>query len=352
MMNNYILYADIIRVFATIQVVFLHTSAPLMYNFNTINLDWWWTGNIIDSATRPCVPLFFMLSGMLLLGREEPLSLFLKKRLGKIVIPFLTWALIYLFMFNDKKSVPAVDLGISLFIKFINGPVYYHYWFMYMIILLYLITPFLRVYVSNAPSKNIEYFLFLWFLFSSLNPLLNKFLHFYIFGLKVDLLAGYLGYFILGHYLHSYNLRIKNNRHIWVLISIILITILITSLGTYFITKNNDGKLDTFFYGYLSPNIIIMSISIFMVFKNICSNTLLNKFTKLFRIIKYISSASFGIYLLHPLILYWIKKVNISATTLYHPAIGIPGTAIVAIAACFIIVFVLQKVPYLKHIVP
>ena len=172
-MNNYILYADILRAFATVQVVFLHTSAPLLYNFNTIDLNWWWAGNIIDSATRPCVPLFFMLSGMLLLGREEPLSLFLKKRLGRILIPFLTWALIYLFIFNDKKSGSVVDIGVSFFIKFINGPVYYHYWFMYMIILLYLLTPFLRIYVNNAPSQYTEYFLILWFLFSSLNPLLN-----------------------------------------------------------------------------------------------------------------------------------------------------------------------------------
>ena len=89
-----------------------------------------------------------------------------------------------------------------------------------------------------------------------------------------------------------------------------------------------------------------------MIFKNIFSNTLVNNFTKLYRIIKYLSSASFGIYLLHPLILYWFNKVNISAATLYHPAIGIPGTAIVVIAVCFVIVFALQRVPYLRRIVP
>lgn len=98
-MRNRSVYADILRVGALIGVVFLHSAAPPMYLFNSIDPSWWWIANIIDAGTRWSVPIFLMLSGMLLLDTkyDEPMSLFFKKRFNKVILPFLVWSVIYSF---------------------------------------------------------------------------------------------------------------------------------------------------------------------------------------------------------------------------------------------------------------
>ena len=65
------LYADILRVSAIVGVVFLHVAAQIIYQFNTVGRGWWWTANVIDSCTRWAVPIFIMLSGMLLLDPSK-----------------------------------------------------------------------------------------------------------------------------------------------------------------------------------------------------------------------------------------------------------------------------------------
>ena len=63
---------DIIRLFATIAVIILHVAAS-MSSFNYSTSDWM-AGNIYFSLTRWCVPVFIMLSGILLLDPSKEYS--------------------------------------------------------------------------------------------------------------------------------------------------------------------------------------------------------------------------------------------------------------------------------------
>ena len=88
-MNNknstHIYWVDFVRVCAIVGVVCLHMAAPLLHEYNEASLGRWWVGNIFDSATRVCVPIFFMLTGFLLLGKQEIISEYISKRFSKIV---------------------------------------------------------------------------------------------------------------------------------------------------------------------------------------------------------------------------------------------------------------------------
>jgi len=55
--------------------------------------------NIYGSIARISVPLFFMMSGYLLLPRTESLRSFYTKRMPKVVLPFIFWSVIYLTVF-------------------------------------------------------------------------------------------------------------------------------------------------------------------------------------------------------------------------------------------------------------
>lgn len=66
-----IFWVDFVRVLATFLVILLHSAAPLLYQYSSISKADWWVANIYDSISRICVPLFFMISGYLLLEKMK-----------------------------------------------------------------------------------------------------------------------------------------------------------------------------------------------------------------------------------------------------------------------------------------
>ena len=83
-MREKIIWIDNLRVIATIAVIMLHVSAPILYKYGSISNYIWNIGNLFDGMVRWCVPIFFMLSGALLLNEDLEISSFLKKRLLRI----------------------------------------------------------------------------------------------------------------------------------------------------------------------------------------------------------------------------------------------------------------------------
>src|SRR3546814_17201773 len=73
-------------------VVILHVAATRFGTFD----DQWWASNFYDSLARSCVPLFLMITGVLLLGKQESLPAFLSKRFARILPPLLFWSLFYM----------------------------------------------------------------------------------------------------------------------------------------------------------------------------------------------------------------------------------------------------------------
>lgn len=96
--SDRLLYADGIRAYAAVSVVVIHVAADLVEWFPCLTRSWWWIANVIDTFAGPAVPLFYMLSGMLLLdpAKKEPIRTFLMKRARRVLLPWLAWGIIYL----------------------------------------------------------------------------------------------------------------------------------------------------------------------------------------------------------------------------------------------------------------
>jgi surface polysaccharide O-acyltransferase-like enzyme len=88
-------WLDFVRWIATIAVITIHVAAPYLYKYGSIPMLNWNFYNFIDSLTRFAVPFFVMLSGALLLNRNDSLKDFLFKRFSRVLIPFLFWSIIY-----------------------------------------------------------------------------------------------------------------------------------------------------------------------------------------------------------------------------------------------------------------
>ncbi|RZT21546.1 acyltransferase [Fictibacillus sp. BK138] len=331
-------YANALRALAIMAVVMIHVVGNLMI----IDISkTWWLANIIDSSARWSVPVFVMVSGALLLGKNESLSTFFKKRASKIIIPFIFWTVFYeLFKMRTQLDMFSVEAAIK---NIYSGKAYYHLWFLYMIVGIYFVTPIFRPIAQN--SRILVYFVVVWFLLT-LENVIYYFTSIHI-GFKMGMFWGFTGYFLLGYLLAKHEL----SKRVTALIYMGgIIGLLVTIYGTYHMTEAK-GKLDIFWFDYLAPNTLLVSMAIFVLFKHM--------FKANIRFVNSFAAASFGIYLVHPFFLTLYKSgpfqelfgFALHAKT-FHVLFGIPATFITVTLSSYVAVLILQKIPIVKKIVP
>ncbi len=338
--NDRVFFIDVIRASAIIMVVLGHTTACFLLSFSDLHIGWWWLGTLLFSLAHASVPMFFMISGMLLLNPEKNDSLtdFFQKRFIKVFIPFLFWTFVYLiwrvYFHGEILSFKQTLRDI------IVGPMYVHLWFLYVILALYLVTPILRVYVRNASISNLVYFVAIWFIIIAACPAFRT-------GT-----FGFVGYFVLGYLFRYVNLSKKYTS--FVLVIAIGVTIF-TAFGTYVLTLRAGGEYNGYFFDTLRPNIIILSACMFWLLKTLPCNRILIKVPSCRNVISLLSSASFGIYLIHMIFLEVLESgrlgVKLTAMSI-HPLVGIPATLFVVTALSLLVVSLFWSIPYLRGVVP
>ncbi len=340
-------WIDFIRVVAIFLVVVIHVAADLLYDWGKVPFSAWMTGNIYDSIARVSVPLLFMVSGALLLGKNEPMKDFFLKRAMKLAIPFIVWSLVYLFwrcVVNESACTNKIILRLFL----LDGT-YYHLWFLYALIGVYLITPLLRPIAASAPRSVLWYFMALWLFFQPGMTLLEQAWDLRI-GVSVPMATGFIGYFILGYLLSEVSL---SPRSIWIAFIVWLTGAFATAAGTYLMSLQ-VGEFSEFFYQYLSLNVMLASAGSFLLLKSLSGHKSLAHPVTL-NLVKKAAAASFGIYLIHVLVLDiiggHIPLIHFNVE-MGSPLWSIPLASVIAFVASFCAVYILQKIPFVNRIVP
>ncbi len=352
--RNY--FADYIRVFATMAVILLHCSGDLLYSFGTsdFKFSYWWAGNIYDSATRWCVPVFVMLSGALLLrpAKQEDIGFFLSRRMMRVMIPYLFWCVIYLLYtyrgnIRDWREPYWAEMRDLVFFK----EVYYHLWFVPMILGLYLLTPIYRVFVRHATRFEVEYFLTVWF---AVNIIGEHFPGFFITR-YIGWLA-YSGYFLMGNYLMTYTLTKSTRRWIYILG---IIGLLITTLGTWQMSAW-FGKFSDRLYLYLCANVMATALAVFVWFLYYDWAGFAARNPRFHQFVKYLSSISFGVYLIHVLLMdcfknayFWGIKIHTAEFMNHavHPFVAVPLFFVTIFILSIILISILKKIPFINKII-
>ncbi len=204
-----------------------------------------------------------------------------------------------------------------------------------MIIGLYLIFPIIGKWLSLANNNEIKYFLIIWLITIFIKlPLINQLIP----NIEISYFSGYIGYPVLGYYLNRVNFNFKKKKIIYTFF--ILIGILTTICATFFATKYK-GKFYEGFYSYLMPNVLIVSIGIFLVFKDFI------KFNS--KTISFFSKYSYGIYLIHIFVMTNLEKLGFSYTFI-NPIIGIPVTSILCFIISTIIIRKINNLSFGKYI--
>lgn len=93
---NRIVWADVARLTAILMVICIHCADPFNVSPEArSNPEYNWWGSIYGTFMRPCVPLFVMLTGLLLLPVKMDIGAFYKKRMLRVAVPFVVWSLLY-----------------------------------------------------------------------------------------------------------------------------------------------------------------------------------------------------------------------------------------------------------------
>ncbi|WP_099361285.1 acyltransferase [Fredinandcohnia onubensis] len=340
---NRLLYLDWLRVFAAFGVVIIHVTAGYVGVYNQEQGLRWIVGNFFESLTRWAVPIFVMISGALLLRDQRELSFweFLKKRASKVIIPFVGWSILF-YLYGAYKGYFPVSLKQAIK-YFINNGITYHFWFFYMIIGIYLITPLLKLLVTHAKRHHLEYFLILW-LYASVITRLTEFFIGMKFSIELFFVTDYVGYFLLGYYLYQFEITKR-----WRTLSYcgLIIGLVGTFALTYVYTINGEGGINDFWYSYFSPTVLLCAIGLFILFKY-----QFNKKSLPF-LFKEINRASLGIYIIH----YWLLNNYLWKTlpkvdAAFNPLLAIPVNIAITFALSTVIISVIQRIPVIKKLVP
>lgn len=344
-----VLFIDVIRAIAAVMVVVIHVSGYAVDHFLEPQHEqpfFWWVAAFLNASSRVAVPLFVMVSGYLLLNhhdKNEPWS-WLKNRLFRILIPLIVWIAIY-FLWR-QFSLPEGYSAMEMLRAIARGDPYYHLWFLYMLIGLYFATPILKTYLHGADRPNVKYFIVIWFLFTAIPPFINRALYINHFGLSVSVVSGFVGYYMLGYWMRD--VVLTRTQSVLIGLAVIL-SMVVTTLGTYLLTSRAGGKVDELFFDAMTPNIIMGTLGIFAILKSVSWEAIYVRFSFIRSVIEVLSAASFFLYLSHPLLLGLLRITNIEYfSPATNPIIGIPITVTVITLMAVMIRSTLSRIPVIN----
>ena len=148
---------DFIRCVAIVFVICIHSMA-LIDGMVNLSIFPRLVKTVLDTFIYSGVPLFIMLSGSLLLTKEESLSVFFIKRIRRILLPFFLWSmLVYAILYVQEGGRNPMAWFTFFIYKYVTSGVYGIYWYVYLILGLYLITPLLRKILSGGDRSLVFY---------------------------------------------------------------------------------------------------------------------------------------------------------------------------------------------------
>jgi len=364
--NQHIVWLDVVRFIAMFTVVCCHCTDP--FNFypgtapNIGEIKLW--GAIYGSVLRPCVPLFVMITGALLLPVRGDASTFYKKRIPRVFYPFLIWSVLYnlfpwitgllglnpqiildFFPYAGEEVMQqsfSVSLEYILMIPFNFSILAVHMWYIYLLIGLYLYLPVFSAWVEKASERAKLMFLLAWGV-TLLLPYYYQFVSNYLWGTcswnsfgMLYAFAGFNGYLLLGHYLKNLEWSLKKTLTIG--IPMFAVGYAVTFLGFRHITalpEYTDEMLELFFT-YCSLNVVMMTIPVFMLAKKVKVNS-----ERMKKALANLTVCGFGIYMIH----YFFTGPSVVLMRAIDMPIGlqIPVAAILAFAVSWGLVWLIYR---------
>lgn len=351
--SNYNFSIDVIRTLAIFGVVAIHTVNSVFERPDFFGGKSWWITIVIDSISRISIPLFIMISGYLLLVKNEKFDLTLKRILNRLAIPLVFWTLVT-YISAHLNDFSAIFKPV-FYLRFITGDVYLYY-FLTILIGLYFISPLLSSFLSKSKVKEQIIFSFS-FLVVGMMSMGGQYLikscaseNLFTKGLP------YIGLFMIGYLVGTNKLIVKNKFVTMILymlgvVATVCLNYYYYSQGSISVLRSNyPGCITHYADTYLSVNVVLMSITAFLLLFNAKFQSLKN--TVLEKVVYSIARASFGIYLVHLFVVnFWDNYLlwNVDNTTLPLWIYALLKWICVFVIS-YLISVIIRKIPRLRKV--
>ena len=334
---------DCVKGIAILMVILIHASDTVFSRNHDFDLEWF-LAMVTTSLSRVCVPWFVIVSGFLVLNREKTASFrqFYCRRFTRILCPFMFWLTVHIlwrhFYQHEQLSVR------QWLVQTVQGPVYYHLWFLYMIVGLYLAAPFLSRMLDNLNDRQVILFLVLWFCLAALLPWAEWLLEFDT-KVPIGIFGSYFGYFLFGGWIRRLQVP-----HVVARIcgGLSLVLVVLTILGTTWISRR-DGDLNQVFLAYLAPNIVLLSLfSIIWLMRAQLSSVAVDRRMLATTILTVAGRNSFSIYGSHVLIMQLVGASLLPGSAIWPMQFLMLG--LLTATLCFGLSGLLGKLPNLRWV--
>lgn len=371
--NDRVVWIDLLRVFASCMVPIAHLCSNCWNLTEGVNSSDFFVLNVFNSASRWVVPVFVMISGIFFLNPEkkcDPKKIF-SKNIVRMATAFIFWSFLYALQWTlfrpHAQGEAVVPFSKTFFLsELVKGE--YHMWYLYMIALLYLFTPLIRVFSDNATKKQLEFFILASLVFACFFPMLNEFPFLQKIGIKslnehfhLSFVSGYIGMYVAGQYLVRFPLeKLKRN----IMYALGILSYFFTLFANLWISRVNNKPSKAFLEAQYI-NATLVGIALFIFFKYEVSK--INFSDRAVKIISWLSARSFGVYLCHVFVMRAFQyfgiqvihfspahaTVDMSAFSYVHipPIIGVPVLATLVVIISFGVSALISKIPVLKKYV-
>ena len=338
-------YLDWLRVISAFAVVAVHVLTHYLSGFPLKGTEWTVT-MIVKHATHFCIPVFFMITGALLIKHPGCTTYgeYLKKRFARIFLPFLIWSFVHWTVIN--VLVKGKPFSVPEFIKlFLCNGISSQYWYVYATLALYLFLPFIGILFAHLSEKQQKVLITVMVVVNVILPYINELLKYFtnwkITNYNMSSLGAYLSYALTGYALHKMELPRKKTRMLIYLggaVSWVVMNILV-----WICSKEKYTGL--FSETQFAPS-FIMGIAVFIAFKAVCAK---KEGPGPSRIVSILSTESYSAYLTHMLCLRLLQIVwptrYIAALPPFRAAGIMLSEWILALIGCFGIAFLAHKLP-------
>lgn len=354
--SNRLISLDLARIISIIGVVLIHLLYPIYSRPDFLGGKVWWVATLLYSNSLVGVPIFIMISGYLLLNKEYSIAQILNKTFFRLTIPLAVWSLFY-FWWNSVFNYEKITFPNLLSI--ISSGSIYHLYYLVILIGLYLLYPLLLLVIKNTKPQEQKYFYLLsWILGIGMYGIYYLKL---TTGSAMNIFTWclpYLGYFVTGYIVSKAKSSQRTDRMmIWVFLVWALFSLILSYEGV--VMMKYDFRLlwhpsgIYYFNTFLSPNIIIMSISLFWWLVRGIDWTYLQKHQLTVKLIRTLSSAVYGVFFIHYAVMDWvdirqgyaIEFVQNNLVTFF-----VQRTLIIFLVS-FGLALAIRKIPVVKYLV-
>lgn len=331
---------DLCRITGCLMVLIIHASAEIYHNLPLESMSFALM-NLIATAVRGGVPIFFMLTGALMLGREKlDIKALLKNHAAYLAGIFLLWSLIYTLI----KGILSGSFGTAWDFAYSVIAGHYHMWFIPALILCYLFIPPAHAAIHGYKLEA-KYLLGLFFglvlLTSNMNltpdtaPILFRITQHFSFDY-----LGYMGYVIWGWWLST---KTMPKKTVWLAPLVFCLSCIITAAGNQWYSMYKETA-DGWLFSYFSLPNFIEATAVLCFFLSLKDRQFKKAGT-----IRALADCTLGVYLIHPMMINLLEKLGLVISP-EAPVSGLAAMFVVLAVSCFALVAAAKRIPFVKKL--